>query len=1092
MKNWLLSASALAGGMLLATNAFAQTTPDATAPQTDTAAPASVEQDDAAPRSGEDIIVTGSRIRTPNEVSAVPITTVPIQALTQTARTSIGDALNDLPQLQSTYSQSNSTRFLGTGGLNLLDLRGLGTSRTLVLVNGRRHVGADILNNAVSVDVNTIPTDLIEAVDIVTGGNSAVYGSDAIAGVVNFRLKNNFEGLQLRAQGGVSDEGDAGSYYISATAGKNFADGRGNIAFNAEYTHSEDLFASDRKAYRQTDGFITTNVDPAGVGVNGNLNFDGRPDATFFRDIRGGTIFDGGLVSFAGATPGANTPATCGRDGLGRAITCNFLFQPNGSVIRQTGSAVGVAQGSPTSPSANPAGVSYIGGNGNTRREGVLVQLLPRLDRYAANLIGHFDVSDAFVPFFEAKYVRTKSLSLGGSGPAFYTGSTIDALYERPRLDNPFLSADARATLTAQALQSATNGINIVTGTAFAPTSTLSAAQVQANQITAINNGSQRFILRKNLTDLGSRTEDATRETYRFVAGVRGDFAQNFNYEVSANYGEFKEKTRVLGNIDTQRLSLALDAARDPATGQIVCAAKLTPARANGNGLDVNGNAANLAADIAACQPLNPFGVGSISQASRDFVLRNTTSNGKITQLDILATVAGDTSAFFNLPGGGIGVSVGGEYRRETNYFRADPFVEQGYTFYNALAPFDPPAFEVKEAFGEIRAPLLKDTFLTKELTLSASGRVSDYKGSAGTVYSYNLRAEWAPIQDIRLRANYGRAVRAPNLSEQFSAAGQNFAPGFTDPCAADNLGRGTQFRAANCAAAGIPASYNFQYAQSLETLSGGNADLAAEKSDSYTYGAVIQPSVVPGLTLSVDYYNIKVNNVITSPSAQNAVNACYDSPSLQNNQFCQQFQRVAAGGTGPNGEQAFRIVEGSLLQIPLNYAKLQVRGIDFQTAYTRRIGDVRLYGQVIYTHSLQNDSFLNPAQPGFADRLNGELGYPKDQVSMFINADFGPVYVNTSFRYLSKQSVGAIENHESVQGRPPQNLDDFDIPFYPDVLYIGTKIGFNVTEASNFYVGVDNITDRLPPLGSTGIGAGSGIFDNVGRRFYAGVTARF
>lgn len=1090
----LLGATALAGTLFLSPFALAQTT-TGTTPEADAATEvetndADTRTDTGADRSGE-IVITGSRIRTPNEISAVPVTTISVQQLTQTARTSIGDVLNDLPQLQSTYSQSNSTRFLGTGGLNLLDLRGLGTSRTLVLVNGRRHVGADILNNAVSVDVNTIPTDLVEAVDLVTGGNSAVYGSDAIAGVVNFRLKNNFEGLQLRAQGGVTDESDAGSYFISATAGKNFAEGRGNVAVNLEYTHSEDLFASDRRAYRQADGFITTNVDAAGPGVNGNLNFDGRPDATFFRDIRSGTIFDGGLVAFAGAAPGANTPARCGRDGLGRAFTCNYLFLPGGALVPQTGSAVGVAQGSATAPTANPAGVSYIGGNGNTRREGVLVQLLPRLDRYAANLIGHFDVSDAFVPFIEAKYVRTESVSLGGSGPAFYTNSTIDGTFERPRLDNPFLSADARATLTAQALTSVNNGINPGTGAAL----TAAQAATLRDQITS---GSYRFYLRKNLTDLGSRAEEATRETYRIVGGVRGDFAQNLNYEFSVNYGEFKEKTRVLGNVDTQRLAMALDAVRDPATGQIVCGARLDPSRANSGALiglpgqDLGGNAANLAADIAACQPINPFGTGSISQEARNFVLRDTTSQGKITQLDILGVVAGDTSAFFNLPGGGIGFSIGGEYRRETNEFRADPFVEQGYTFYNALAPFDPPAFEVKEAFGELRVPLLKDTFLTKEVTLGASGRVSDYKGSAGTVYSYNLRGEWAPIEDIRFRANYGRAVRAPNLSEQFSAAGQNFAPNFLDPCAADNLARGTQFRAANCAAAGIPSAYNFQYAQSLETLSGGNANLNAEKSDSYTYGAVVQPRFAPGLTLSVDYYNIKVNDVITSPTAQNLVNACYDSPTIEGNQFCSQFTRVAAGQTGPAGEQAFRIVEGSLLTIPLNYAKLQVRGIDYQVAYNRRVGDVRLNATVIYTHILQNDSFLNPVDPGFANRLNGEIGYPKHQVSAFINADFGPAYINTSFRYLSKQSVGFIENQETVQGRPPQNLDDYDIPFYPDVLYIGAKFGINVTERTDFYFGIDNITDRLPPLGSTGIGEGSGIFDNIGRRFYAGITARF
>ena len=1084
MKNWLLSASALAGGMLLATNAFAQTAPDNT-PQSGTtpgASIASAPQDDAPARDGEEILVTGSRIRTPNAESVVPITTVSAAELTQTARTSIGDVLNDLPQLNSTFSQSNSTRFLGTGGLNLLDLRGLGTARTLVLQNGRRHVGSDILSNAVSVDTNTIPTDLIEAVDIVTGGNSAVYGSDALAGVVNFRLKQNFEGLQIRAQGGVSDEKDAGSYFVSVTGGQNFADGRGNIAVNLEYARTEDLFASGRKAYRQTDGFITTNIDPAGVGLNGNLNFDGVPDASFFRDIRVGTFSDGGLVSFAGAGLGATSPASCGRDPLGRAYTCNYLFQPGGSLALQNGTRVGIAGGTAAAPSATPAG-SFLGGNGNTRREGTLVQLLPQIDRYSANLIGHFDISSAFVPFVEAKYVRVDTVSLGGSGPAFFTGSTIDALYERPRLDNPFLDATSRATLTAQALAAVNAGINPTTGAA------ITAAQ-QATLRTQINSGTYRFILRKNLTDLGSRREDARRETYRFVGGVRGDITDTLNYEISANYGEFKERTKVLGNVDVQRLSLALDAVRNPA-GQIVCGAQLDPSRF-AFGTDIGGNAANLASDIANCQPLNPFGVGSISDASRNYVLRNTVSAGKITQLDILANVAGDTSKFFNLPGGAIGFSIGGEYRRETNYFKADPAVEAGYTFYNALATFDPPSFEVKEAFGELRVPLLKDITLIKELTLSAAGRVSDYKGSAGTVYTYNLNGTYAPFDGLRFRANYGRAVRAPNLSELYSAAGQNFAPGFADPCSADNLGRGTQFRAANCAAAGIPTSYNFLYAQSLEILSGGNPDLKVEKSDSYTYGAVLTPTFAPGLTLSVDYYNIKVDDVITAVSAQGIVNNCYDSPSITDNQFCAQFQRVAAGGTGPNGEQAYRIIEGSLLQSSLNFASLKRRGIDADLSYVRKFGDVRVSGQVKYTHILESSSFLNPLQPAFADTTVAELGYPKDQVQVNLGADFGVFTFDTQLRYLSKQAVGAIENRIAFQDRAPQNLDDFSVPYYPEVIYIGMKLGVDIGEKSSFYLGVDNLTDRLPPLGSTGIGAGSAIFDNIGRRFYAGVTARF
>ena len=230
------------------------------------------------------IVVTGSRIRSPNLTSAVPVTTITGEDFFKTGQTSIGDVLNQLPALHSTFNQSNSTRFLGTSGLNLLDLRGLGTQRTLVLVNGRRHVAGDILNTAASVDTNTIPTDLIERTDIITGGDSAVYGSDALAGVVNFVLKDHFSGFQLRAQGGISQHGDAGNDFVSALAGKNFADGRGNIALNLEYAHQEDFYASDRREYNQTNGFEQINA----VGIAG------KPQNDFFRDIRNGVYTNGG------------------------------------------------------------------------------------------------------------------------------------------------------------------------------------------------------------------------------------------------------------------------------------------------------------------------------------------------------------------------------------------------------------------------------------------------------------------------------------------------------------------------------------------------------------------------------------------------------------------------------------------------------------------------------------------------------------------------------------------------------------------------------------------------------------------------------
>ncbi|MDR6790535.1 outer membrane receptor protein involved in Fe transport [Sphingomonas sp. BE138] len=1007
-----------------------------------------------------DVVVTGSRIRRPNDDSTIPISTVTAAELAVTGRVSIGDTLNNLPQLQSTFSQSNSTRFLGTAGLNLLDLRGLGTQRTLVLVNGRRHVASDILNNAVSPDINTFPTDLIERVDTITGGSSSIYGSDAIAGVVNFVLKDSYEGVQLRGQGGISEHGDAGTYYGSLLAGKNFAQGRGNIAVNLEYARQNSFFASQRKDLSRADGFLTVDVDPTGLPNNSN----GKPDNVFFRDIRSATINSGGLVAFGSPTGACGRDAILQTSGLGRPFTCNYLFQPDGSLVAQTGTRVGTA-----ASATSPNGSSFIGGNGNTRREGQLVQLLPQQDRYSANLIGHFDITDALVPFIEAKYVRINTFGTGSSGPAFSTGATFATagtggteIYERPTLDNPFLSAQARTTITNALIASGVNAADIT--------------------------GGRRFTLRKNLLDLGVRNERSTRETYRVVGGIRGSFNDDWNYELSANYGEFQERTRVLGNLNQQRFLLSMDAQRN-AAGQIVCGSQIDASRA---GTDIAGNAANLANDIAACVPYNPFGDNASSQAARNYLLQNTTSVGKITQFVASGFVAGDLSQLFELPGGPIGFAVGGEYRRETNEYRQDPLVKSGYTFYNAIADFVPPAFEVKEAYTELRVPLLKDLPLIQSLELTGAARVADYRrGGVGTVWSYNGAVNYQPVEDLRFRANYARSVRAPNLNELFSPQSQNFAS-VSDPCSFDNLSGGTTGRrAANCAAQGIPTSYNYVYQQTLEIRSGGNPDLREEDSDSYTYGVVATPRWVPGLTLSVDYYNIKVNNVISAVDAQSILDQCYDAPSIDN-QFCATFQRVGAGQTGPNGEQAYRIIEGSLLQSSLNYARLRVRGIDTDISYSHRFGGTQLTSHFVYSHQLENAGFLDPTQPGFADNYLGELSQPRDAFNWNLAADFGKLFGSIELRYLSKMSVGEVENRRSFQGRPPQNLDDYDIPFYPDVFYANLRFGVNINDKSNFYMGIDNVTDRMPPLGSTGIGFGSGIYENVGRRFYAGIVAGF
>ena len=1035
----------------------------------------------------ETIVVTGSRIARPNLESPVPVTAISGDEFFETGRVSVGDVLNELPALRSTFSQANSTRFLGTAGLNLLDLRGLGTVRTLVLQNGRRHVGGDVLSSGVTPDVNTIPTDLIERVDVVTGGNSAVYGSDAIAGVVNFILKDDYEGIQLRGQGGVSKYGDAGSYFISGLWGTNFADDRGNVAINAEYARQQEYFGAGRPFIASQDAFLVVDSDPAGA-PNGS---DGVPDRLFFRDIRSGSLTNQGAMRFGGTTAGNS----CGVDPLGSFYPCFFIFNADGTLVPATGERAGVTTG------------SFLGGNSENFRGGKQIQLSPQLDRYNINLISHFEITPAFVPFVEAMYSRTDSKGSGGSGPAFSQGATMqDPLQffggpnrEQVRLDNPFLTPQARTVICAQR---ALSGQGCLDGS--------------------------RVTIRENLLGLGARTEEAKRETYRIVGGVRGDFNDDWNYEVAVNYGQLKEKTKILGNLDIQRFLLAMDAVDEGKyngglnngvpNGNIVCASQIDPNRAFGYwpwvyGTDPNADA-RLAADIAACTPINLAG-GQFNQAQKDYVLLDTIAKGKTKQFNAVGFIAGDTSGFFNMWGGPISFVLGAEYRSDDLFYDQDDQVTLGYTFYNAIPTFEAEKSKVKEAFGEIRIPIVKDQPFLEELEISGAARVSDYSiGNTGTVWAYNASGVWSPVKGLRFRGNYGRSVRAPNQVELFSPFGQNFAPGFGDPCSSINIGAGTSNRAANCAAAGRPGGtdatinpsndttpppnpagpYDFRYSSSLEIRSGGNPNLEAEKSDSWTLGFVATPTFLPGFSASVDYYNIKVKDVITGVTAQTIVNQCYDLGS--GNPFCDLFERAPAGGAS-SGEQEFRILEGSLIQGPVNFAKLKAEGIDVEVAYRGQLFDIgRLETRFTYTHVLDLSQYLDPTDPDFKDvivgKKGGELGDPEDAFNWNTSLQRGPMTFGYQMRYLAPMYINLYEDFNSVQDRDPQNADYADQKKYPSVFYHDVRFAIDATKDFNFYMGIDNLTNKEPPLGATGIGGFSSVYDNRGRFFYAGAIAKF
>lgn len=1007
------------------------------------------------------ITVTGTRIRRPNVESNVPVTSVSAQELTEQGDVSVGDALNDLPSLRSTFSQANSTRFIGTTGLNLLDLRGLGTSRTLVLVNGRRHVTASV--GDFIVDVNTIPTDLIERVDVVTGGSSAVYGSDAIAGVVNFVLRRDFEGVRLRAQGGISAEHDRGIYFTSLTAGENLLDDRLNIAMNLEYVHAEPLFFDDRDsltgAFSGRCQFEAAEV----IGGDGPTGTNGFPDTTFQCGVRNGNISTGGHLGAVGVTAATcqnpailATPALaarCRNPGTPNGLPRIVMFDANGNLVDDV----------PGRDQRIFGGANTIGnGIGSTLREVGLIA--PGLDRYTANFLASFEISPAFRPFLEAKYVYIESLQEGQSTFFQATFPQFFGAGRGIRCDNPFLTA---ANITQ--LQSIGRCLGGPTSTETLPVS--------------------RFNI-----DFGGRRQFVERETMRLVAGIGGEFNDDWNYEISFNYGKFEQRLAAqndlrIFDIDAQGNLIAegpflraIDAVRLP-SGQIVC-------RVNADADATNND--------PACVPLNIFGQGAPNPEALRYVTYTSSLEGEAEQYNALAFVNGDSSDLFEFPGGPARFVIGGEWRRETAFQQADPLSRAGATFFNAFPTFDPPAFEVIEGFGELELPILRDMPFAQELTITGAARYSDYNTNAGTTFAWNVNGTWAPIRDLRFRANFSRAVRVPTIGDLFTPPTQSFAF-LGDPCDAQNRNGGPDpaTRQANCNALGIPADFinTLARSQTTEIAISGNPNLSEEKSDSYTFGAVWTPSFVPGLSITVDYYSIELKNRIETVAAQTVLNQCFDLP--QPNEFCALvFRRGGADDPAtpaPVFEQFFFATPG-VLSSGVNFARGEAEGIDFEIAYRRRFdNDWRFETRAIATYVIERNDFISPTNPTIATRNLDALGDPQWAANWTTVVGFKQFDLRYSVNFIGEMYTAAPTNFEPFQGRPATNTDARapNERMFPDTFYHSARLGMRVNERFQFYMGVDNLFDTQPPFGLLGTGGGDP-YDPIGRYFYAGATIDF
>lgn len=966
---------------------------------------------EAADDTGEAIIVTGTRIARPELESESPIALLGRDFIQQDAASNVQDILNELPQVGIGTSRTNSNFLTGANGVATVDLRNLDEKRTLVLINGRRSVAG--LATSSAVDVNNIPTDLLERVDIVTGGQSAVYGSDAVAGVVNFILRDRFEGLQIRAQGGLTSRGDNSRYLISTTGGLSFGGGRGNIVGNFTYDRDEGLLSRERGISDQ-DCFLNASPDECGPAFYSSYAAQGR-----FQ-----------LLDANGAPqPGFN----------GGSL---FTFDRNNNVVA----------GFPTGSGFNRNAV---------RRISVPVE------RYMGTVLGNYELSDALKAYAEFTYTKVKSSSQIEATPLDYTDIYADGGIP---LTNAFIPTSVLAQINAYNASIAGDDDDTT------------------NPITSLG-------FRRRQNEVFSRSNTAERDYYRGVIGLKGDISDKWQFDASYVYGRMKDFTGS-EDIDSARYVNALNST--VVNGQIVCA--------------------DPAARAAGCVPINIFGFDTASPEASAYVRSAIPKSETVTNTQHVfsATISGTP---FSLPGGDVGIAIGAEYRKDKTIDDLDELTNIGGNSGN-ITPDIRGSIEAKEVFGELRIPIVRDTGFFEMLELSAAARYSDYKGKGviadqsvtaniGKVFSWNLGLNWEVFDGIKLRAAYAEANRAPNVSELFQAPSETFPGDVNDPCigvtASTAPGTTSSAQAAACRAlpgfaanvasnpGDIPGNNGFFYTladiQGINGFDGGNVGLQEETAKTLNIGVVLAPPSIRGLSLSIDYFNIKVANAIDVIPRDFTIANCLETGL---DEFCNNVFR------DPNNGRVTQVDAQNL-----NVAGIKTEGVDVNFQYSAPLGLINgdsFSANIYYTYLIALEKRPFAGGEIFDNRgiLDGEgrlgAGFKHKATGRFTYRT-GPFTLSWQTTYLGKIRDLREGYPEEDYGPGIEALNRVN-----DKIYNDAQIRFGVEDNKfEFYLGVDNIFDVDAPFlpsgfssNITGTETAADTYDPFGRRFYAGFMAKF
>ncbi len=984
MSNRFSKASLLTGtimaGAMIATPAFAQDDQDE--PATTAAPTASAADDDGF------ITVTGSRIQRRVDVStAAPIAVVQDEEFELSGTVNVENVVNTLPQVIPGFTSNSNNPGTGTATLNL---RGLGSTRTLVLVNGRRWMFYD---TSQVVDLNTIPSFLLDSVDVVTGGASAVYGSDALSGVVNFRLKD-IEGVELGGQYSITEEGDGARYEIHGAIGTSFDDGRGSATVFAEYYNRKPIFQGDR-------------------------------DFSFF--AVGGEAFGVPLQQF-----GSSTPPN------GRINT------PNTAVIRPAFDANGDGTIDQTDPDEQtitaPIGTggvfddAFFTGPGEARpRVGTDTYnyapanylQIPQ-ERYLFGGYADYEFTDGHEVYTEVSFVNNRVAQELAATPVTGTFNVdIDTVSQflPDALVQDLIRIDQNETAAIAARQAYNDSLGYCDpgDTPDPDGRPCLGALFTGNSAPAAAEGVISTFIQRRTLETGSRNSLDERNAFRVLGGIRGSLTDWLNYDAYYMYARTRNANVQAGNISRSAFQAGLD----------------------GSGT-----------------PINIFGPGTLTPA-QVAAISILAQNGDISTLEVANAALSGFLGNFGWGAEDIGFALGFEYRKQGSEFIPDTALSSGDVIGFNAGQATAGEYSVKEFFAELNIPILGPDSGVERLELTGAARYSDYTLEAvGGVWTYAAGIEFAPIPDITLRGQYQRAIRAPNVLTLFGGQAIGFPPA-TDPCAVGTLDAAT---AAFCTQLGVPTpgQSSVQLNPQIPALFGGNPNLEEETSDSWTAGIVLQPSFVPGLTITADWFDIVIEDAIATAGGglQNALNVCFTQIQDANNAICQPFVGVR------NGSGQITVDNPPLIS-NANIAELGVSGLDVQVSYSTTIPFSLLTDtgeqdfNLSFLGTYTDESYFIPIV-GLDTVINceGKFGLtcgdptPKWKwTSRFTFVD-GPLTTSIRWRHLS----GVADDDDSIlytDFNGTENIPAYDL--------IDLSFSFEANEHLTLTLGVNNLFDTTP-----------------------------